>query len=221
MPIIAGIEEAGRGPVIGPMVMAIVIIDSEKEQYLREIGVRDSKQLSPKRRESLFEQLTEVLQAYKYVIIPPQEIDAAVESKTTNLNWLEADKSIELVKLVTKDIQLDEIFIDCPSNNIISWRSYVENRLDIQLSCLIAEHKADQKYPIVSAASIIAKVIRDGEIEKLQHKYQINFGSGYPSDPRTISFLKDWLKKYKKFPDFVRKSWATAKNLLQRKLDDF
>ena len=223
--MLAGIEEAGRGPVIGPMVMAIALIESNQEQTLRELGVKDSKQLSPKRRESLFKQLKETLPVYKYKIIMPKEIDASLNSGNSNLNWLEADKAVELVKMVTKDMKIDELYIDCPSTNTSSFESYLKKRLNIDFSCLIVEHKADQNYPIVSAASIIAKVIRDREIEKLQETHRIDFGSGYTSDKRTIAFLKEWVKEHKTFPDFVRKSWITAKNILneinQTKLDDF
>ena len=225
MPIIAGIEEAGRGPVIGPMVMAIAVIEAEKEPELREMGVRDSKQLTPNRRDVLFNQLKGVLHAYKYIIIPPEEIDAALDSEETNLNWLEADKAIELIQIIKKELQADEIFIDCPSTNTETFKAYLCQRLDVDLNCLICEHKADQTYPVVSAASIIAKVIRDGEIEKIQQKYQVNFGSGYTSDKRTINFLKAWVKKHRTLPDFVRKSWATAKKILeevnQKKLDGY
>ncbi|NVM28880.1 MAG: ribonuclease HII [Candidatus Helarchaeota archaeon] len=225
MPIIAGVEEAGRGPVIGPMVMAIAVIDSKNESQLRKIGVKDSKQLTPKRREELFKQLMQVLQVYKFTIIPPKEIDAALNSDTSNLNWLEADKSIELVKLAEKEFKIDEIFIDCPSSNIDSFKSYLNERLNIDPTCLVAEHKADQTYPIVSAASIIAKVIRDREIQKIQKEYQVEFGSGYTSDERTITFLKEWVKEHKTLPEFVRKSWVTVKKILeeknQRKLDEY
>lgn len=225
MPIIAGVEEAGRGPVIGPMVMAIAVINSENEADLREMGVKDSKQLTPNRRSILFNQLKEVLRAYKFVIIPPREIDAALDSKTTNLNWLEADKAIELIQLIKKELKMDEIFIDCPSNNIESFKSYLIKRLDVDPNCLIAEHKADQTYPIVSAASIIAKVIRDGEIKKIQQEFQVNFGSGYTSDKRTIDFLKAWVKEHRTLPDYVRKSWATVKKIIkeinQKKLNEY
>lgn len=225
MPIIAGIDEAGRGPVIGPMVMAIAVIDSQNELALREMGVKDSKQLAPKQRDVLFDQLQEVLPAYKYVIITPKEIDANVESCDSNLNWLEADKTVELFQLIIKEIHVAELFIDCPSTNIESYLLYLHPKLDLNPSCVTAEHKADVTYPIVSAASIIAKVIRDREIKKIQAKYHVSFGSGYSSDENTISFLKAWARKHKKFPEYVRGSWATAKNILketlQRKLTEF
>jgi len=225
MPILAGIEEAGRGPVIGPLVMAITVIDSEKEAVLREIGVKDSKQLSPNRRSVLFEELKTLLLNYKFVIIPPSEIDSAVNAENTNLNWLEADKSIELIKLMMKETKIDELYIDCPSTNIKSYLNYLKKHLKIKLSCIIAEHKADITYPIVSAASIIAKVLRDREIQNIQEQWQINFGSGYTSDARTIAFLRDWLKAHKEFPEFVRLSWMTTRNIMnevkQTKLDNF
>lgn len=207
------------------MVMAIAVIEADKEPILREIGVKDSKQLSPKQREALFEQLSEILPMYHYTIIEPKEIDACLKSENSNLNWLEADISVDLVKKAIKKIQIDKIFIDCPSTNINSYVSYLENRLDLEPSCLIAEHKADQNYPIVSAASIIAKVVRDQEIKNLQTRLGIDFGSGYTSDKKTITFLKEWVKNHKRLPEFVRKSWVTAKNILneakQRKLADY
>ena len=221
MPFIAGIEEAGRGPVIGPMVMAITVIQSANESILREIGVKDSKMLSPIQRTKLFEQLKEVLKIYKFLIISPREIDAALGSKSTNLNWLEADKSVELVNLIPMNIEIDGLYIDCPSTNTAAWSSYVKTRLTRNYGCLVAEHKADQNYPIVSAASIIAKVIRDQEIEKIKTKYQVDFGSGYTSDPRTINFLEQWVKEHKNLPDFVRKSWKTVSRILNKKLDDY
>jgi len=225
MPIIAGIDEAGRGPVIGPLVLAIAAINADQEDSLREIGVKDSKQLSPNRRSILFEQLQTLLLNYKFVIIPPNEIDAAVIAGNTNLNYLEADKMIELVKMMNKETKIDELFIDCPSTNIKTYTNYIKKGLKMKLSCIIAEHKADKTYPIVSAASIIAKVTRDREIQNIQETCQVEFGSGYSSDSKTIEFLRNWLKEHKKFPNFVRISWMTAKCMLndlkQTKLDNF
>jgi len=227
MPVIAGIDEAGRGPVIGPMVIAIAAIEKDKEANLKEMGVKDSKELSPSRRCTLFEELKTLLSNYKFVIIPPNTIDSAVNAGTrnNNLNWLEADKSIELIELMMSETKIDELFIDCPSTNIKSYLQYLKRGLKIKLSCIVAEHKADKTYPIVSAASILAKVIRDREIQNLQERCQIDFGSGYTSDDRTIAFLKEWLKEHKEFPEFVRLSWMTVKNLLnekkQTKLDNF
>jgi ribonuclease HII len=225
MLFIAGIEEAGRGPVIGPMVMAIAVIDSEQEIHLKEIGVKDSKQVSPKRREILFDQLVEMLHVYKIEIVPPKDIDAVLEARNSNLNQLEADISIKLAKSLEEKVQISRIILDCPSTNTLAYQQYICSRLKINPDCIISEHKADVNYPIVSAASILAKVTRDREIKKLQEEYNVDFGSGYTSDKKTIQFLRRWVKKYGKLPDFVRENWATAKNILnemkQRKLDDY
>lgn len=225
MPIIAGVEEAGRGPVIGPMVMAISVIDAKEEPKLKELGVKDSKKLSPRRRYAIFEQLKSLLNIYNYVIIPPDEIDDALYKQGNNLNRLEADKTIELIQSIQQSLKIDEIYIDCPSTNTKAYSSYLFKRLNINPSCIIAEHKADENYPIVSAASIIAKVIRDKQIQELHEQYEVDFGSGYTSDERTITFLRDWVIRKKELPTIARKSWSTAKSILnevvQAKLEDF
>jgi ribonuclease HII len=79
---------------------------------------------------------------------------------------------------------------------------------------VIAEHNADSNYAIVSAASIIAKVSRDISIQTLQSSLGVDIGSGYPSDARTITFLKTWLDERGDFPPGTRRSWKTAQDLL-------
>ncbi|MHA1132529.1 MAG: ribonuclease HII [Candidatus Helarchaeota archaeon] len=225
MPLIAGIEEAGRGPVIGPMVMAIAVIDSDQESRLREMGVKDSKQLSKKQRERLYNKLIGDLLAYEITVIQPNEIDAALMAKNTNLNWLEADISIKLFQTIEKKRKIAHLFVDCPSTNTQAFHSYIHSHLKIDPQCITVEHKADINYPIVSAASILAKVTRDREIENIKKQYNIDFGSGYPSDRKTIEFLKRWVKEHKGFPDFVRKTWATSKKLINelktRRIDNY
>lgn len=81
---------------------------------------------------------------------------------------------------------------------------------------VISKHQADAIYPVVSAASIVAKVRRDELIEELKKKHGIDFGSGYPSDPKTKQFLGDWFKEHGEFPDFVRHSWKTAENIVKK-----
>jgi len=199
-----GIDEAGRGPLIGPMVMAIVCGDNKS---LKDLGVADSKKLSPQRRESLFAQL----QSYKhsFVIINPGEIDKYVEHQ--RLNELEELYASKLVSWA-------------PADNIIYVDSFDVNELRLQSKLtensknkIVCRHKADEIYPCVSAASIIAKVIRDHEIAKLHVKYG-DFGSGYPSDPRTINFVKDALKNRINIDGIVRHQWKTYKNMLNNKL---
>lgn len=202
--LICGIDEAGRGPVIGPMVMCGVLIEKEDEARLSEIGVKDSKLLSPTQREDMIEAIKKAAKDFSIVIVQPKEIDEAVESDNTNLNWLEADKQAQIID----ELKPDVAYIDCPSTNEENFEEYLRKKLKHKDVKLVVEHKADFTYPVVSAASIIAKVTRDGEIEKLKRKHKIDFGSGYPADPFTKQFLE---KNYNKY-DFFRKSWSSWKN---------
>jgi ribonuclease HII len=214
--IVSGIEEAGRGPVIGPLVMAIAATEIHNETRLKEMGVKDSKMLSPLQRERLFDEIKEICK-FEILIVSPQDVDAAVNSEETNLNYLEADTSSILIN----KLKPDKVILDCPSTNIVDYARYVEKKLNYKPKELIAEHKADENHVIVGAASILAKVTRDREIRKIKEKHNIEFGSGYPSDPRTISFIRDNYNKY----DIFRKSWSTWKKVAakkeQKNLGDF
>lgn len=218
MVLLCGVEEAGRGPVIGPLVMCGVLIDAKDEAKLRSIGAKDSKLLTPKTREILFDQIKGMVKDYKIIIIPPADVDKVLLSKDSNLNWLEADVSAEIINA----LKPDKAVLDCPSPNIPAYKAYVKKKLDNKKVVIIAEHKADVNYPVVSAASILAKVTRDREIEKLKKKIGIDFGSGYPADERTKEFLK---KYYKDFPDIFRKTWSSYKRVAgvknQKKLGEF
>ncbi|WP_337860540.1 ribonuclease HII [Ferroplasma sp.] len=199
-----GIDEAGRGPLIGPMVMAILCGESKT---LKTLGVADSKKLSPQRRESLFIKLKDF--NYNYVVISPSEIDKYVMGQ--RLNELEELYASKLASMA-------------PENHVIYIDSFDvnEERLQIKLEKntgrkIICRHKADEIYPPVSAASIIAKVTRDHEIEKLHDEYG-DFGSGYPSDSRTVNFVEDALKNGINIDKIVRHQWKTWKNMLNKKL---
>ena len=209
--IIAGVEEAGRGPVIGPLVMAITCVKEEDEFKLKALGVKDSKLLTPLQRERLFDEIKDLCK-YEIIIIPPEKVDEAVNSEETNLNWLEADTSIRLIN----KLRPEQVTLDCPSTNIEAYKEYVAKRLDYKPK-LVVEHKADLNYTIVGAASILAKVTRDAEIEKIKKKYNIQFGSGYPSDSFTIKFIQD---NFDKYPIF-RKSWSTWQKVADKKKQKF
>lgn len=215
MVLIAGIDEAGRGPVIGPMVIVGTLIDEVDEILLKSWGVKDSKKLSPIQRERLYEQIKTLVKDFRVKIIQPHEIDDAVEGDETNLNWLEADKTIEILN----ELKPKTAYIDCPSINIKAYREYLTKGLE-ELDAknkkirLVVEHKADERYIVTSAASIIAKTIREHEIKRIKEKYKIDFGSGYPSDPRTQEFAE---KNYKKYPEIFRKSWGSYKNIVEKK----
>jgi len=202
---ILGIDEAGRGPVIGPMVMAGVLI--KKDDKLREIGVRDSKDLTPKKRESMYDDIIAAVDNYEIIITNPPEIDAALKSASSNLNWLEADKMAELID----KLKPDKVIADCPSTNIKAFRHYLSEKIKNKNIELNPEHKADENHPVVAAASILAKVTRDRSIETLKNIYG-DFGSGYLTDPKTQEFLK----KDHKLPIY-RRSWISWKRVKQEK----
>lgn len=209
MVLLCGIDEAGRGPVIGPLVICGVLIKEENESSLSSIGVKDSKLLTPEKRSEIYEILKHKVK-YKLLVISPQEVDSALQSKEINLNWLEAIKSAEIINF----LKPEKVILDCPSNNISAYTNYLKDIVNDTEIEIIAEHKADLNHLVVGAASILAKVTRDREIEKLKKRIGVDFGSGYPSDPITRDFLS---KNYKRYPDIFRKEWASYKEALNMK----
>jgi len=208
MELLLGIDDAGRGPVIGPMALAGVLINKNQEQELKKLGVKDSKLLIPAKRKKIAEQIK---QNFKHAIVTasPEEID-----RHKNLNWLEAEKASGLINNLTKNIKEKvRIVIDCPSVNPKAWQDYLvknlKNTKNIEILC---EHKADLHHPVVSAASIIAKEKREDELKKLKQELKIDFSSGYPADPVTKEFIEKNFNnsKYKKI---IRHSWQTVKKL--------
>jgi ribonuclease HII len=211
--LVLGIDEARRGPVIGPMVMAGTMMKEDGEKDLVSLGVKDSKLLSPKERQRLYTYILKMVVNHVIIIFSPAEIDAALQDPKMNLNHLEAKGTADIIEKITPTPW--QVITDCPSNNtkafIAKIRSFLKKRSEIEI---VSEHKADVNYPIVSAASILAKVVGDNEIEKLKELYKIDFGSGYPSDPKTVAFLKKNITNEKYQPIF-RKTWATYKELLK------
>ena len=217
--LVCGIDEAGRGPVIGPLVMCGLLIKEENEKDLVRLKVKDSKLLTKSTRESLFDKIKDVSKKNKLIIIQPDEIDRAVgKHDGLNLNRLEARKSAEILN----ELVPDKAIIDAPSNNIKSYKKYLMQFVKNKNMEIILEHKADVNYPVVSAASILAKVTRDNEIEKIKKQIGIDFGSGYMTDPKTVDFLKN---NFENYPELFRKSWFPYKDLLnqkfQKSLSDF
>jgi ribonuclease HII len=205
--LVAGVDDAGRGCVIGPLVIAGVLMKEEDLPKLSQLGVRDSKILSPHRREILAAQIKRLAEKYSIEKLTPRQIDEVVLTgkKLRKLNWLEA----KTMARVIEELRPDVAYVD--ASDVVE-RRFGQDILDclpFELK-MVSEHKADSTYPIVSAASIIAKVERDREISELAKAYG-DFGSGYPSDPRTIQFLEQCLRQSCDYPDFVRKSWKPAK----------
>ncbi|MCX6815469.1 MAG: ribonuclease HII [Candidatus Aenigmarchaeota archaeon] len=207
---ILGIDESGRGPVCGPMMICGYLIDEEKIGKLKEWGVKDSKLLTPAKRKEIFTKIKKISDDYVLLKVSAKEIDRAVGE--TNLNKLEIKKMQHIINL----FDADRVIIDSPEVNTKKFAEKVRAGIRNKKTELVCENYADKKHLPVGAASIIAKVNRDMEIEKLHEKYGF-FGSGYTSDERTVRFLKDWIKMNKELPDFVRKSWMTIATLKEEK----
>ena len=212
-PIIVGIDEAGRGPVLGPLVMVAIAVLEEDLKKLEWLGVKDSKLLSSERREELFEPLRELVHDFRVEVIEPDAIDLSLTEQNTNLNWLEADTAARMIS----ELAPHTAIVDCPSPNIAANRNYLFGKLDVEVQKKISlqvEHKADTRHFVVGAASIVAKVIRDRTIAHLQREVGVDFGSGYMTDPKTKEFLE---KYHGKHAYLFRKQWQSYKDALARK----
>lgn len=223
MSTVLGIDEAGRGPVIGPMVMCGYMIDEESQSHLRDIGARDSKLLTDQKRRGIEVHLKKMAKDFFLVAISASELDRLMEEK--NLNRIEIAKMQEIINLLGPD----KVIIDSPETNTGKFCEKVRERLNKKDIEIICENHADSKYPVVSAASILAKVARDNAIEKIKKEVNFDFGTGYSHDERTTKFLKEWYEKNRSLPDWVRKKWITARNIVgehkkrknQKKMSEF
>lgn len=201
-----------KGPVFGPMIICGVCFAKSDLPFLTDIGVKDSKKLSPKKREILASILKKKALSYKIIEITPQEIDNRIEERIT-LNRLEELKMAEIINSIKPDI----IYIDAADVNETRFKDSIEKLINYFPKKIISKHKADDLYPIVSASSIIAKDYRDSIIKNLQIKYG-DIGSGYTSDTYSINFLRNWIIQNKKCPPFARKSWETTKKILEEEI---
>lgn len=202
---VVGVDDAGRGPVIGPLVIAGVLLDEADLPRLVDLGVKDSKLLSPRRRQRLAGEIRRLALQCHVIRLAPAEIDQVV--KLHKLNRLEAQAMAQVITILKPDIA----YVDASDVLADRFKQHIAESLPFTVQ-IISEHKADVKYPIVSAASIIAKVERDKAISRLQVKHG-ETGSGYATDPKTLKFLENWIKRFGSYPDFVRKSWKPAKRL--------
>ena len=199
--LVCGVDEAGRGSMLGPLVVAAISIEKSKLNTLTDMGVKDSKKLSPKAREALYKKIIRLVDGYAISKASPKQIDSAVSRH--NLNHLEAFHMEKVIKKLQPEIS----YVDSCDVN--------ETRFGKELAKLCktgkikSYHHADAKFVVVSAASIIAKVTRDRAIARLAEIHSV--GSGYPSDPRTVQFVREWFLQNSQMPPFVRKSWAPVK----------
>lgn len=205
--LVCGVDEAGRGSMLGPLVVAAIAIEKSKIPELEKIGVKDSKKLSPKMRETLYKKIIKIVDNYQISKATPKQIDLAVSQH--KLNNLEL---IHMAKVITK-LQPSISYVDSCDVNATRFGKEIAK---ITHSKIKSYHHADSKFVVVSAASIIAKVTRDRAIASLSKKHPV--GSGYPSDSKTISFVKHWFLQNGNLPAYVRKSWAPAKLIVSQTL---
>ncbi|MFX0009596.1 MAG: ribonuclease HII [Candidatus Hermodarchaeota archaeon] len=210
--IICGIDEAGRGPVFGPMIICGLCFYKNQLGFLKKIGVKDSKKLTSKKRKELSVIIRQNAFKVKLAEVSVKEIDQR-EKKNLTLNQIE---EFYMSKLIN-DLKPDIIYIDAADVNEQRFAKSIKKLLDYTPNKIIAEHKADDIYPIVSASSIIAKVERDLFIEQLKRKFG-DFGSGYPSDMKSIEFLRNWILSNNQIPPFARRSWQTTRKILDTEL---
>lgn len=224
--------------MLGPLTISIVSIKKSKEMKLSNIGVRDSKMLTPRKRTFLYDEITSLADEVRLYKIGNEEIDRAIATGIS-LNSLEALNFARLID--TLNTQPDRLFLDSPDVvperfglrvGLFSKKNIRIKGLDVQgvqpindgekkkPILIIAEHKADVRYPVVSAASIIAKVERDAEIERIQDKLGMDIGSGYPSDKVTIDAIRANLNN-EKMAKFIRQRWKTLQLIRQLKIDSF
>ncbi|MDD5416547.1 MAG: ribonuclease HII [Candidatus Aenigmarchaeota archaeon] len=217
MTTILGIDEAGRGSVIGPLVIGGILIDEKDEKKLKELGVKDSKMLSSRQREMMYKEIKKIVKDYVTIHISAKEIDD--ERKRINLNRIEAEKIAQIIKTLNPDVAV----VDAPQVSTDKFKKMLMGMAKNGTK-IISENYADKNHAVCSAASIIAKVERDKEIEKIKIKVGTDFGVGYPHDERTRAFVKSALKE-KKFLEHIRHSWITVDDLIeeneQQKLKTF
>jgi ribonuclease HII len=202
---IAGIDESGKGPVIGPLIVCSAYCKRTDEKKLKKLAAKDSKKLTPAKRQEIYLELKKFV-SFRWVEITAKELNQMM--REMSLNDIEAKAMAELAKKIDGDVMIDMI-------DRYSWtfRARMEK---FGVKKFEAEHKADETYPIVAAASICAKLMRDKRVKEIAEK-TCDFGSGYPGDGKTIKALKD-KEMHKLLKPYIRERWKTIDNLKQRKL---
>lgn len=208
-----GVDEAGRGPVIGPLVVCALEIPEEDRGILLEIGADDSKKLSKFIRERIFREIFSYSKSRKWglgvIICPPSRIDR--EMSRNGLNSLEVGLFAEAIEYAGDATQNPEILLDACDVNAERFGKSVSEELGPKWShCIIrSEHRMDSSDVLVGAASVVAKHVRDSEIAKISEELGIDVGSGYPSDPKTQHAVIELCREGKPH-DCLRWSWATV-----------
>lgn len=206
MYVICGVDEAGKGSVLGPLVIAAV--GGASEDVFADLAVKDSKQLSPEVRERLYSVIRKRFRVAT-VRIDAHEIDEIRRGMTMNSCIARAHAQ------VIGKLSPSKAYVDACDVNAFRYAEMVKSHLECTCD-IISEHHADETFKVVSAASVVAKVVRDHAIATLAKKYG-TIGSGYPSDPVTIAFLSAYIDEHKNPPPIARKSWKTVSIMIGKK----
>lgn len=205
--MICGVDEAGRGPVMGPLVICGICVNSDRK--LKEIEVKDSKQLTPRRRQEL-DRIIRDIADIEIVEVSASEIDS-MRSRLT-MNQIEA----KMFSMIVNRLAPDEAYLDAADAS----EAEFERMVCSELKCrprVVSKHKADQLFPVVSAASIVAKVRRDLRISEIAQELGQDVGSGYSHDKVTLAFIEEYFDRNGRLPPHTRKSWDTSKSIIMRK----
>ncbi len=222
---VLAIDEAGRGPVIGSLFIAGVIIDESKAEKFSSDGVRDSKKMSPEKRDFFFSKIKEEAVKVYCVEVTASEID--YKRKKISLNELEAEKMARVIEQALEEgIRFDKLILDVPDPTGKQFVDRIKRYVDLPEGLeIIAEHGADDTYPACSVASVIAKVNRDRSVRRIEEEFGLDLNSGYPHESKVIDYMKRVIREKGEYPDFVRESWATAERIrgevVQRKIGDY
>lgn len=222
--VLVGIDEAGRGPVFGPLVVAGV--SGADQEPFRALGVKDSKLLSPKRRKELEPEIRRLAERVVTIVVSADDIDGR-RHEEENLNAIE----VATFGRIAKRLGGTELYLDAADVNAERFGKLVAERVGRRspYTKVVSEHRGDTTYPIVSAASVVAKVRRDREVRRLARPLEkqlgLPFGSGYSHDETTRQFLESYRATFGVFPAGTRRSWDTVRAMesrfLTRRLEDF
>jgi ribonuclease HII len=219
---LVGVDEAGRGPVIGPLVVAAIAVPLEGgEERLRELEVRDSKKLASAKREKLAPVL-EAEYPHHVIEVPAADIDAL--RSTASLNVIEARIFASAILGVVAQLGEGAVvtaYLDAADASETTFERYVRGAMVDSpgaeaVDGMVCRHEADDTFPVVSAASVLAKSRREGAVAMIQDEVGVDFGSGYPGDQRTVDFLEKWISEKGVLPPHTRASWRTAQRLMDR-----
>jgi len=231
-PVVIGIDEAGRGPVLGPMVYGLAYsLKDFLSKLQKTYGFADSKQLTDDKRQQLFQMIEDADQhelnkhiGWATTTMTAKDISLGMLRSVHgigayNLNEQAHDATINLIKqVINQGINVTEIYVDTVGPPV-SYQAKLKKlfpTIDITVS-----KKADSVYPIVSTASVVAKVTRDLNIRHYNTHLPIlqgqKLGSGYPSDPNTSYWLNHNVDPVFGWCfGFIRFSWQTAKDALMK-----